>query len=61
EKRSRYSEDIKLLQSQKTARGEDGEHVQKTVIDLEQGDRNEGWDEPFQGFPGKVNEPPNSK
>ncbi|KAA6360572.1 MAG: hypothetical protein EZS28_043901 [Streblomastix strix] len=57
EKRSHETEDIKPLQSQKSARGENGEHVQKTVIDLEQGDGDEGWDEPFQGFPDRLNEP----
>ncbi|KAA6361706.1 MAG: hypothetical protein EZS28_042767, partial [Streblomastix strix] len=57
EKRSRDMEDIKPVQSQKSARDEDGEHIQKTVIDLEQGDGDEGWDEPFQGFPERLNEP----
>ncbi|KAA6364627.1 MAG: hypothetical protein EZS28_039845, partial [Streblomastix strix] len=55
EKRNRETEDIKPLQTQKSARGEDGEHIQKTVIDLEQGDGDEGWDEPFQGYPEKLN------
>ncbi|KAA6363914.1 MAG: hypothetical protein EZS28_040561, partial [Streblomastix strix] len=27
------------------------------VIDLEQGDGDEGWDEPFQGYPEKLNKP----
>ncbi|KAA6395022.1 MAG: hypothetical protein EZS28_009455 [Streblomastix strix] len=40
EKRSRNMEDIKPIQAQKSARGEDGEHTQKMVIDLEQGDGN---------------------
>ncbi|KAA6330813.1 MAG: hypothetical protein EZS28_053453 [Streblomastix strix] len=57
EKRSREVEDIKPLQSQKSARGEDGKHVQKTVVDLEQGDGDECWDEPFKGYPDKLNEP----
>ncbi|KAA6399766.1 MAG: hypothetical protein EZS28_004715 [Streblomastix strix] len=57
EKRSHETEDIKPLQTQKSARGENGEHIQKTVIDLEQGDGDEGWDEPFQGYPEKLNEP----
>ncbi|KAA6369069.1 MAG: hypothetical protein EZS28_035404, partial [Streblomastix strix] len=39
EKRSRETEDVKPLQSLKSVRGEDGEHVQKTVIDLEQGEK----------------------
>ncbi|KAA6386683.1 MAG: hypothetical protein EZS28_017790 [Streblomastix strix] len=42
EKRSRDTKDIKPIQSQKSARSEDGEHIQKTVIDLEQGDGDEG-------------------
>ncbi|KAA6395562.1 MAG: hypothetical protein EZS28_008914 [Streblomastix strix] len=57
EKRSHDTEDIKPLQSQKSARGENGEHVQKTVIDMEHEDGDEGLDEPFQGFPERLNEP----
>ncbi|KAA6395327.1 MAG: hypothetical protein EZS28_009142, partial [Streblomastix strix] len=57
EKRSRDTEDIKPQQSQKSARGEDIEHIQKTMIDLEQGDGDKGWDEPFQRYPEKLNEP----
>ncbi|KAA6374108.1 MAG: hypothetical protein EZS28_030364, partial [Streblomastix strix] len=56
EKRSYETEDIKPFQSQQSARGENGEHAQKMVIDLEQGDGDEGWDEPFQGFPERLNE-----
>ncbi|KAA6357449.1 MAG: hypothetical protein EZS28_047025 [Streblomastix strix] len=57
DKRSHDTEKIKPLQSQKRARGENGEHVQKMVIELEQGDGDQGWDEPFQGFPERLNEP----
>ncbi|KAA6377562.1 MAG: hypothetical protein EZS28_026914 [Streblomastix strix] len=56
-KTSHEIEDIKPAQSQKGARGKNGEHVQKMTIDLEQGDGYEGWDEPFQGFPERLNEP----
>ncbi|KAA6381235.1 MAG: hypothetical protein EZS28_023241 [Streblomastix strix] len=57
EKRSSNTEDIKPVQSQKSALGEEGEHIQKTVIDLEQGDGDESWDEPFQRFSERLNEP----
>ncbi|KAA6387573.1 MAG: hypothetical protein EZS28_016894, partial [Streblomastix strix] len=57
EKMSHETEDIKPLQSQKSARGENGEHVQKTVNDLDQGDGDEGWDETFQRFSERLNEP----
>ncbi|KAA6371262.1 MAG: hypothetical protein EZS28_033211, partial [Streblomastix strix] len=54
EKRRHDTEDIKPVQSQKSIRGEDWKHLQKMVIDLEQADRDEGWDEPFQGFPKRL-------
>ncbi|KAA6354734.1 MAG: hypothetical protein EZS28_049740 [Streblomastix strix] len=57
EKRSHETEDIMLLQSQKSARVENGEHAQKMVIDFEQEDGDEGQDEPFQGFPERLKEP----
>ncbi|KAA6387401.1 MAG: hypothetical protein EZS28_017070 [Streblomastix strix] len=50
EKKSHETEDIMLVQSQKSARGENGEHMQKMVIDLEQGDGDEGWDDPSKNF-----------
>ncbi|KAA6320284.1 MAG: hypothetical protein EZS28_054706, partial [Streblomastix strix] len=55
-KRSSDTEDIKLIQSQMSARREDGEQIWKTVTDLEQGDGDEGGNEPFEGFPERLNE-----
>ncbi|KAA6383967.1 MAG: hypothetical protein EZS28_020510 [Streblomastix strix] len=57
EKRNRDAEDIKPIQSQKSTHGENGEHVKKTVIDLELRNEDEGWHVPFQGFPEKLNKP----
>ncbi|KAA6387103.1 MAG: hypothetical protein EZS28_017372 [Streblomastix strix] len=57
EKRSHETKDIKPFQSLKRTRCEDGEHIQKMVIDLEHVVRDEGWEEPFQGFPKRLNKP----
>ncbi|KAA6383523.1 MAG: hypothetical protein EZS28_020951 [Streblomastix strix] len=57
EKRSRDTQDIKPVQDQKSPRGEDGEQMQMMVIDLEQGDGDESWNESFKEFTENLNEP----
>ncbi|KAA6360868.1 MAG: hypothetical protein EZS28_043605 [Streblomastix strix] len=48
--------DILKKGKKKRERGEKGEYIQKTVSDLDQRDRDEGWNGLFQGFPEKLNE-----
>ncbi|KAA6399656.1 MAG: hypothetical protein EZS28_004819 [Streblomastix strix] len=57
EKRSQDKENTQPTKSQDSTKGAILEHILKAVIDMDQGSGNDDWNEPFQGFPERLNEP----
>jgi hypothetical protein len=56
EKRKRESDEKEKPGEGKRLKGVDGEAIPVTIINLDDGDGDEAWDEPFQGFPDRIKE-----